>query len=278
MNKIFENLKENWLNYSVLLLLIVMFFSSTVGSFSDSMSSSGFESTKSMDSNGIHYDSGFSPNEQNRKITKNGNLMLESDNYDLAKNNILSVSDKYNVIFLRNNEYSDNYDYKNIRLSGKIDALMLEDYLNEIKQFGVIESLEIYSNDVTVSYSSYSERIIRYSNQLLRYESMLLDKITIDEEIKVQQRIDQLEDDLFYLKKDFENLDGRVVYSDVSISLVEEKSIFDEVKFIDFENGFKAFIGSISAALWILVYLFGFLIPFSIIYGFYKLLKRLFNN
>lgn len=278
MNKILRSLKENWLNYTVILLLVIMIFSS-VGSnlFNNYSSYDSYEShrsAKSISSGAMFYDSGFSPDQIDRKITKNGNLKLESDNYNLAKENILTVSEKYSVILLTNNEHIDKYDYRTLQLTGKVNALELENYLTELKKFGEIDYFEIYSNDVTESYVNYDERINRYSNQLVKYESMLSTEISFEEEIQVQRRIDELEDQLFYLKKNFDNLDERVVYSEVSVRLVEEKSVFDEVEFVDLENGFKAFISSLGAALWVVVYVAGFVIPFIVIFGIYRLFRK----
>lgn len=274
MNKILKNLKENWLNYSILFLLVVMIFGSSVGNMGVSSFSSKSLAMNDAYYGNNHYGSGFAPDVEDRKITKNGNLNLDSDNYNLSKENILTVSEKYSVIFLTNNEYSDKYNYKNLNLRGKVNAENLEVYLNEIKEFGEITSFEIYSSDVTESYVNYDERIKRYSNQLLRYVDMLNGEISVEDEIQVQKRIDELENQLFYLKKNFENLDERVVYSDVSIRLVEEKSIFHQVDFIDFKNGFKAFIESLGAALWFIVYVAGFVLPFVVIYGVYRLFRK----
>jgi hypothetical protein len=278
MNKFIINLKENWLNYTILILLVVMIFSSSVGSMSSSLSSKSLSINQdSYYGNELTYNSGFASEVENRKITKNGNLNLETSNYILSKQNILSVSENYNVIFLRNNENTGNNNYKSLTLSGKINSNNLEVYLNELKSFGEVDYFEIYSNDVTENYVNYDERINRYSNQLSKYEYMLSEEITIDEEIKIQERIDNLEDNLFYLKKNFQNLDDKVIYSQIDIRLSEKKSLLDEVEFINLENGFKGFIESLGAALWFLIYIFGFLLPFGFIYGFYKIIRKLFS-
>jgi hypothetical protein len=278
MDKFIKKLKENWLNYTILFLLVVMIFGSSVGNVSSSLSSKSLSMDRAGGyyANEMYYDSGFVPEAQDRKITKNGNLNLESDKYNLAKENILRVSDIYNVILLKNNEYVNNDNYKRLTLSGKIDSNKLESYLNEIKSFGKVEFFNVYSNDVTESYTNYDERISRYSNQLVKYENMLSDKISVEDEIKIHKRIDNIEDNLFYLKKNFQNLDNRIVYSQVDISLSEEISVLDQVDFINLEEGFKGFVESLGAALWLVIYVLGFVLPFVLVYGVYKLIRKIF--
>ena len=105
---------------------------------------------------------------------------------------------------------------------------------------------------------------------------MLVGEVSVEDEIKIQQRIDQIEDQLFWLNKNYGNLDEKIVYSDVRITLNEEKSISDEVGFIDFESGFKGFIESLGASLWFIVYVLGFALPFIIGYSIYRVGKKLF--
>lgn len=276
MNKIFKNLKENWLNYSIFGLLLIMVF----GMLGSGFNSGGYMA-KSL-ANDIAYESslyggsrGFVADEVDRKVTKNGNLNLESNNYDSDKQNILSISEKYGVLILSNNERIDYEDYRSLSLNGKIDASKLEVYLDEVKKFGEVKYFNVYSNDMTEGYIDYSKRILRYEKQLEKYTLMLeKDNLEVKDEVEVQTRIDQIEDNLFYLKKNFNNLDERVVYSDVLISLNEERSVLDNVDFIDLDSGFKGFMGSLGAAIWVVIYVLGFVIPFVIVYGVYRLFKR----
>jgi len=281
MNKFIRGLKKNWLNLIVILLLVVL----VVGSFGLGNIGGRSYQSKSLGSNYMYdgigsqsmdrYESGgFAPEVEVRKITKNANIDFESDHYDSSKAKIMKVSKDFSTIILLNNERKNRKDYRSLNLNVKVDALKLDDYLKELKKSAEVEDFNVYSSDVTGSYVDYTERINRYNIQLEKYVAMLNDDISVEDEIKIQQRIDQIEDNLFWLNKNFGKLEDKIIYSDVRISLSEEMSILDEVDFIDFENGFKGFVESLGASLWFIVYVLGFILPFALVYGIYRLGRR----
>ena len=144
---IINNLKKNWKNYLIGLFVLIFIsnFLSSGSMMSDSISSFNGEYNEMAYSNkAIAYDRGygisdsFAPEIEERKVIKNANLALETDNFDLTKTNIISSISAHSVIVLSEtqNEYKDNYLNLNYQL--KINSNKLDIFLNEVKSYGEV--------------------------------------------------------------------------------------------------------------------------------------------
>jgi len=282
-----NHFKKSWKNYLIGLLLILfignIFLSSNFGisqmmsqSFDNSISS---KMISSSERGMIVSDAGFAPNIQERKVIKNANLNLETNDYDKSYNQIKNSINTYNVIILSESEYKDNNLDRNLNLNLKIDSTKLDSILSEIKMYGEITNLNIYSDDVTGTYSDYTNRSIRYQTQIEKYYLMLNRiNITIQEEIDVQQRIDQLEDQIFYLEDSKSKLQENVDYSSLYINLKEKPSFIDESNFLGLKDGIMQFLRSLDSGIQFILQLIGFVIPFVIIYAIYRISRKLIKN
>ena len=287
MNKIINHLRINWKNYLIVFLAIIIL----VGPISQTMGNSGFisqavmyDSYNSHDSydvrssalakggSGVMLESASVDNfNGERKKTKNANGRIETENYDKSKRDLQSILDKYSSIVLSENENKDNKDYRTLYMNAKVDASKFDSFLKEVKNLGEVEYLNINSNDVTQSYESYDERVKRYEKQLQTYKDKLDNKnLEVKDEIEIQTRIDQLEDNIYYLKKSFENVENRVEYSQLSLNLVEKYSISDEVNFTSCEDMWKNFLVALNNGIGTFINILGFIIPFIIIYLVYR--------
>jgi hypothetical protein len=245
---------------------------------SNSISSLAYDSRESskMASSSSYYSGGDSAlYVEERKVIKNGNIDLETDNYDFSKNRIISLTDSYSAIVLSDSESRNNDDnrYSNMRV--KINSEKIDKFLDELKNLGEVKSLNVYSNDVTGTYVDYTDRLNRYNEQIAKYNEMLeSEKINIEEEVQVQQRIDQLEDQIYYMNERLGDLDEDISYSEVYISLSEKPSLLEQVDFLGFKDMAKQFLGALSAGWNILLNILGFIIPFVVLYFVYRIVRR----
>lgn len=291
MVSFFTKIKKNWKNYAIGILAVFLVFS-FLGSNIGNMGVEAFSSYDSYSSKSVameadsFYRGGSSPYYNNvddaldvtdRKIIRNANIDLESDNYDDSKNKIDALVKDYSAIVLSNNEYKNKKEYRTSNYRVKVDSSKIDLFVSELKNYGEVESANIYSNDVTGSFVDFSDRVERYEGQITKYEVMLLKKdITVEEEVQIQTRIDQIEDMLFYLRKNIGNLEEDITYSDVSITLSEEESLIDEVDFVDLEDSSKLFVGSLGSAIELVLMILGFVIPFLVVYIVYRFGRKLF--
>ena len=99
--------------------------------------------------------------------------------------------------------------------------------------------------------------------------------LEIEEEIKIQQRIDSLEDSIFYLNKQISNIDEKVEYSEVYLTIKEKPSILSEIDFLGLKDGFKLFMNSLKSGIQFILSILGFIIPFAITYGVYLIGRKI---
>ncbi|MCA9495732.1 MAG: DUF4349 domain-containing protein [Nanoarchaeota archaeon] len=283
MTTILKNLKDNWKNYALVLLLLAFLFTFLANMVS--VGDSSFQ-TDSLSNKGMYYNtqesvryypgsSDFAPLEEDRKLIKNARIELESGNYDGVKSNLDSSVNAHNVIVLSSNERKYN-DYRSLNYNFKVPSEKLDLFLGELESYGEVISLNVNTNDQTGSYVDFKSRIERYENQMASYENMLLrGNMDIEDEIKIHKRIDQIEDSIFYLKKNIGSIDEQTLYSDVYLTLKEKESFFAEIDFIGIRDGFKLFLESLEFAIKVIFVLVGFLLPFGIIYMIYRLIKNI---
>ena len=290
--KIIQNLKKYYKDY-LIGVFAVLFIFTIIGNMNTGMNynSIGYESVDSMSydksvgmsaqyDRGYVSNDGFAPEEENRKRIKNANVNIESQNYQNDKIVILNVINGVDAIILSESEnYNEYSEIRTMYMTAKVDAKSLDMLLDQIKVLGEVKSLNVYVNDVTGTYLDYTQRVERYQSQIVKYEAML-DKpnLEINDEINIQNRIDNLENSIFYHMKYIGNIDEKVEYSDIKITLQEKPSMLAEIDFLGFRDGFAMFMSSIKQAIQTILMLFGFVLPFMILYVVYRLIKIPFNK
>lgn len=284
MGNFTKHMSNYWKNYVIAILIILLLGISVIGNFgggykSLSLTESSYDmayQNKAAPRGGIYYnDAGFAPEEEIRKVIKNANLNLETNNYDYSKTQLETSINAHSVLIL--NQYENKYrdDYRQSSYSFKVPSDKLDIFLSELKNYGEVQNFNVYTNDVTGTYADYSDRLERYNEQIVKYRLMLSKTdLKIEEEIQISQRIDNIEDSIFYLTKQINNIDEDVTYSDVTLSLREEPSVWSEIDFLGFKDGFKMFMESLEAGIQFILYVLGFVLPFAIIYGIYRLFRR----
>ena len=287
MNRFIQNIKKNYRDYLlgliiILLLGVVVFNTSYLGTSQsfDAMSRNNMEYSysKSLDVDGSG-DYGGSNGVVERKVIRNANLELETDKFDSTKSNVDILVGNYNAIILDSNErrYRDSSRRVNYRI--KVNSNNLDEFLGHLKTYGEVENVRVYKQDVTDSFTDYTNRLNRYKTQITKYELMLTKpNLEIKEEIEIQIRIDQLEDNIFMLQNRINLIDKNVVYSMVNLNVREEESFSSKVDFVGFKDGVIEFVRSISSSVEFILVVFGFILPFLCIYGIYRIGKRIIHH
>ena len=295
------SIKKNWKNYVIVFLIILVLLSlvgfaglmidNNLSGKSLSSADYGYEEVY-YESSPSYYQESIRSNAlevEERKVRKNANLEIETNDYDASKLGVSNSVRTHGAIVLYERESRD-YDYESrgyddsryVRYSIKVDSDKLDIFVNEIKSYGEVISLDISSDDVTGMYVDYTNRLKRYTSQMDRYNAMLLrESISIEEEIKLQSRIDELENQIFYLRGRIGSLQEDVDYSSVSLYMREkakESSIVDEVDFFSFKDLAGLFLSSLKYSILVVVVIVGFVIPFGVVYGMYRLVRRFFHK
>lgn len=285
--KIIEHTQTYWKNYVIGLLLVIIVISS-LGILSSSISS---DSSMGYTNEAIAYDaqqdiarssyypgrrgSNAAPEEDERMIAKNANLNIESQEYHKSIREIETLVDSLSVIVMSEQESKYNDNYYHSKYNFKVESSQLDSFLNSLKELGEVQSINIYSNDVTGVVINLQERLNRYQSQINRYEQMLTrDNLEIEEEINIQNRIDSLEQSIAYLQERIQRQQEDVSYSDVYFTIQEKQGLFDELDFLGFKDGFKLFLSSLELGIKFIVSIGGFIIPIALLYGVYRIGRK----
>jgi hypothetical protein len=269
-------LKNNWLNIIILLLLSFLFLNNV--SYPEYYSKSNFALEKNFNPGINQYNKISSLGDENYNI-KSANLYINTEDYDKNKIYLNSLIIKYNGKITNENEMLNNKKIRNLYLTVKIPKNELDSFLNEIKTtFGLeLENINVYNSDVTEQKQDFTERLNRYKSQIEKYKEMLTQKdLRIEDEIKIQNRIDDLENQIYYLEKSNQDLDNRITYSTVSITLNEKASPLTNVEFKSFKYYIAEFLNSLENGLNIFINLVAYGLELLILFIVYKFVRNKF--
>lgn len=282
---ILKHTQKYWKNYVIGFLLVIIVISALgiLSTSFQSMSSSFDSRAESMIAQQDIMRSSYfpgsgsnaAPQEEERMIAKNANLRVETDSYHESIRKVESLSESHSAIVMSQSENKYNSNYYRAQYSFKVESSKLDTFLDDLQELGELESIIVYSNDVTGVVIDLEKRLERYSAQMSRYEEMLTrGELTIEDEINIQNRIDSLEQTMSYLQESIQRQEEDVSYSDVSFSLTQKQSLFDELDFLGLKEGLKLFLASLEFGIRFAVSIVGFIIPIALMYGAYIIGRR----
>ena len=277
-----QAVKKNWL-IAVLVLLIVIgpSLSNLTGlSSSKSMSYPMMESASYRDS-GItaDYSEGFAPEITDRKITKNSNLNLEIARGEVndKQKKVKAITQASNSLILSENQHSygeGKTSYKTLSYNIKVDKSKYSLVLDQLKELGEITSYNENALDITESYTNIEIELNVEKERLKRYQEMYIQAVKVEDQINLNDRIFDQERRIKYLEDRLENKDQQVEYSNIHLTLTEERSTFLNVAFVTFGDLVSSLIDSINSILYILFVALPYLIVGSLIWVVIRFRKK----
>ncbi len=275
-----QMLKHNWL-FWVLLVVVALLLFSFLASF-------GVMSTQklagSYDNRGMEYamtdaayaggmtypvpSGDFAPEVEDRKITKTTSLNTEVDPgaFDQADSQLRSIITSTDSYLLNANTHSNKVgskEYKTGSYTIKVDTAKYDAVINQLKQVGTVKSFTESATDITGSYTNLEIEIQTAQARLQRYETLYASSTKIEDKITLNDRIFDQERTIKYLQDRLANMDSRVDYSTVSVTIYEKQSDYASVAFLKFADLIKTFIGSVKGLLY---FLFA-IVPWAIFIG-----------
>ena len=240
----FAKIKENWLIAVLLIVLIAIpFFSGGVsrsfGSMQESyaMNDMGYGAPM-MKASSMYYGGDFAPEVEERKITKNAHMSLEieRDNFEQQVSQLKTLLEGKEALLLneniRVNKYGDS-EYRTADFTIKVPVASYDSLISEMLSLGDKNSFNENSNDITASFENAEIELGVEQEKLRRYQELYDASKDTEDKITLTDRIFQQERTIKYLQERIDNLDKKVDYSTVSLSLVEEKSNYAFIDFID---------------------------------------------
>jgi len=283
-----NTIKKNWLIAVVLLLFVLTPLISNVGqTFTQTFamdSSAGYgvaEEAAMMKTS--YYPSptygDFAPEVQERIITKTAYLSSEikRGEFNLAENNLKSIVTSSDSFLLNenSNKYGEGVEsyyvgYYTIKVeTSKYDAV-----LSQLRELGKVTSFNENRNDITGSYTNTKLELEVEKERLQRYKNLYAEAKSVDEKLTLNDRIFDEERTIKYLEDSLKNMDSRVDYSTISVTLQEKQSGYLGVVFVKFSQLVKSLVDSINSVLKLIF----IVLPWAVVVGIIWILVRVFRK
>ena len=282
-----NKLKENWLILAIALILIVVVSGGTNfigGAFNRaaySMQSDSLYAAKEM-ALGSYIPSpsqDFAPAVEERIITKTVSMSNEVKRGEFYESesklkSIIKSSESYIL-----NENVNNYGTgRNIYRQGsyniKIDTKKYDSVIQQLKVIGEVNSYNENALDITGEYTDTKIEIEAEKAKLKRYQAMYDEATQISDKLTLTDRIFDQERRIKYMEDSLKNMDQRVDYSTIYLTITEKKSAYSNVLFVKFSELVSSFVRSLNNLIKIVVVLLPWVIILWIIRAISKLIWK----
>lgn len=259
-----KKIKENWL--MILLVLIVLVFLN-VGSlplrsagiaskqmaFAEESSYSGGYGIQSQRYPSPIYED-FAPDAAERKITKSSSMSLEVEtggfqNAESKLKSILKLSGSYLLNENLNRHGSGWKSYYSGSYQIKVDSRKYSDIVAQLKGIGEVKSFVENADDITGSYKNLGIEINAEKQRLDRYKKMFEEATIISDKIQLSDKIFDQERKIKYMEDSIKNIEQRVDYSAIYITLNEKQPKYANIVFVKFSELVRRLVMSINSLL-----------------------------
>ena len=280
-----NTIKKNWIIGLVLLLFVLLpFFSGTNSGLSKS---SGFgmpmgesaEMAIVSDSMGRYYEQGFAPEVEDRKITKNAYLSTEVD-----RGTFQSSADKLKSIvklsngYLLNENVNKHGQSKKSYYSGsnqiKVETSKYDSVILQLKEIGEVQSFTESMGDITARYTNLQTELDAEKSRLAKFQQMYNQADEISDQIQLADKIYSLEKTIDYLEQALSNVQMKVDYSTIRVSLQEERSEYANVALVKFSQLIDAIVDSFNSLLQLIFVIFPYAIALGLIWLVVRVVRK----
>jgi len=283
-----EKLKDNWL--VILLVVVVLGAMMLLPKIGTNYSSRNYTT---MDS-ALGYASGyypesvmyknysqqnnFAPDVTDRKIVKTSNLGIEVklgkfSQTDSMMRDIIKSSSSF---ILNENIYSSKVNSKDVYTGSytiKVETSKLDQITNQLKTLGKITSYNQGADDVTGQYTNVKIELQVEKERLERYKQLYEDAKTMEDKINLNDRIFNQERTIKYLEDSIKNIDERVDYSTIYLT-INERSDYIYIAFVKLSELVSSFVGSLNSLLRLIFLVLPWAVLGGVIYAIIRLTKK----
>ena len=194
------------------------------------------------------------------KIVKNANMTLYVDDLASATDIIRDKIKGYSGYIASSRE--DMNSSGRATISIKIPALSLDAFIDELKEEGKCTYLHINTDNITGSYYDTKARLENAQAQLEQYKLILKEAKNVDEILKVQPMIDEVQERIERYEMQLNVWDSQTSYSTVDLNIYENKVVTDTEKpaaFMTFGEFFDGIKNGFTAVLSVCVNALGYI-------------------
>lgn len=283
----FSKIKENWLILVLVVVLLVVF--SGVGNIANFAGVSSYKGVI-MDSaveeaayaRGGYYpdDEGdFAPEVEERKITKTASMSTEIERGEFREaetklKSIVIASDSFILNENVNEHGSGRTSYLSGRYTIKVETEKYSSLLTQLKDLGEVKSFSENARDVTERYTDLEIELEAEKGRLANYKAMYQEAEDINDKINLNDRIYNQERTIRYLEEAIENIDKKVDYSTVYLTMNEEQSGYVNIAVVKFAELVRGLVGSFNSLIKLVFVLLPWLVAALVIGFVWRIIKR----
>jgi|GEM_PF-396157 len=290
----FIKLKENWLLIVILLVIVIIALPLLFGVVQNAGSGLRYStSSYAMDAayspsykesyltgNYLNNSVDFAPGVTDRLITKNASLSSEvkRGTFEESQTKLIdsvTAMDAY-LLTKNSNRYGDKKtnQYYAGYYTIKVETKKYSAFVDQLKSIGKITSFNESTDDVTGNYTNLSSELNAEQEKLARYKVMFAEATLMEDKITLTDRIADEQRTIDYLKSALENVNNKVSYSTINVSLTEEQSSYANVAFVKLSNLVRSLVSSTSLVLKIIFFLLPFGVLALLIWGIVRITRK----
>lgn len=196
----------------------------------------------------------FAPEVAERKITKTSSMSIEVEKGEFKDaeaqlKSTIKSSDSY-LLNENVNKYETGWkSYYTGSYQIKVDTKKYDAVISQLKGIGEVKSFNENAQDVTGSYKNLEIELNAETERLLRYNNMYEEATLIADKIQLSDKIFEQERRIKYLEDSLKNIDQRVDYSTIYVTLNEKQPKYSNIKFVKFSELVRRLVESINSLL-----------------------------
>ncbi|MBU0979643.1 MAG: DUF4349 domain-containing protein [Nanoarchaeota archaeon] len=278
IKKQLKSLKDNWLLIlAVIVILAAMNTSSPLlggklAGLDMQMESAMFRGAPSPQGD-------FAPEVEERKVTKTAGLSSEvkRGTFEIAEQKLKSIVSSTGSFILNENVYerdTESFPTKVGSYTLKVETAKYDSIVSQLRGLGEVKSFNENLQDVTERYLDYETEIQLEKDRLARYEAMYLEADKVEDKIDLNDRIFDQERRIKVLEESLENLDKRIDYTTVYLSISEKPSGYAGIAFVKFSGLIRSLVSSINSLLSLLFMVLPWAVVIAIVWGVLRVTRK----
>lgn len=258
-----RKIKENWL--IMVLLVVLLLAASFLNVFSGSFTGAGVLTGEIPYDESYGYgapDGGFFSEKEDGMIARSGSLKMEvpAGKFRESESKLKDTIKSGNSTILEENvmDYGrGGRTYKSGRYEIKIKSSEYDSVLNRLKKIGEITLLGDRSKDETGNYYDAATELKNEKERLARYLKIYDETTEVKDKIAVEDRIFDQQRKIDYLERRIGDIDERVEYTTLSVSITEKPSEYADAALA----GFGSLVTGLTKSINLLLHVAFVLLP-----------------
>jgi len=290
----FRKLKDNWLLIAIVLVLFVgmnMFNGGSSfagmalgGSYAKSVPMYEVASDYAMAESafyrgGVYTDENFAPDVEERVITKSASMSTEVERGEFNDaatklKAIIKSSDGFILDENVNKQDSGWKSYYDGYYSLKVETSKYDAVLKQLMDIGEVQSFNENMDDITGRYVDTQTRLDGEKDRLARYKEMYNEATNVADKITLSDRIFDQERTIKYLEESIKNMDNKVDYSTVYVSINEKRSEYANIVFVKISALIRSLVNSVNSLLTLVFVVIPYAIATLLIWWIVKVVRN----